>query len=73
MQGLGVGGLMSLAIIVISDIISPRERGKYMGVLGGVMSIGTIGGPLLGGLVTDAVGWRANFFLVVPLSSARWS
>jgi EmrB/QacA subfamily drug resistance transporter len=67
-QGLGVGGLMSLAIIVISDIISPRERGKYMGVLGGVMSIGTIGGPLLGGLVTDAVGWRANFFLVVPLS-----
>ncbi|WP_299058237.1 MDR family MFS transporter [uncultured Nocardioides sp.] len=67
-QGLGVGGLMSLAIIVISDIISPRERGKYMGVLGGVMSIGTIGGPLLGGLVTDAIGWRANFFLVVPLS-----
>ncbi|WP_438854588.1 MDR family MFS transporter [Agromyces sp. M3QZ16-3] len=67
-QGLGAGGLMSLVMIIVALIISPRERGKYMGVVGGIMAVATIGGPLLGGVVTDAWGWRANFFLPIPLA-----
>ncbi|MCR2794086.1 DHA2 family efflux MFS transporter permease subunit [Microbacterium sp. zg.Y625] len=67
-QGIGVGGLMSLVMIAVALIISPRERGKYMGVVGGIMALGTIGGPLLGGLLTDAWGWRANFFVGVPFA-----
>ncbi|MFF2370834.1 DHA2 family efflux MFS transporter permease subunit [Agromyces sp. NPDC058110] len=67
-QGLGVGGLMSLVMIAIALIISPRERGKYMGVVGGIMALGTIGGPLLGGVLTDAWGWRSNFFIGVPIA-----
>ena len=67
-QGIGVGGLMSLVMIAVALIISPRERGKYMGVVGGIMALGTIGGPLLGGVITDVWGWRANFFVGVPFA-----
>jgi EmrB/QacA subfamily drug resistance transporter len=67
-QGVGVGGLISLVMIAVALIISPRERGKYMGVVGGIMALGTIGGPLLGGLITDVWGWRANFFVGVPFA-----
>ncbi|WP_300265421.1 MDR family MFS transporter [Microbacterium sp.] len=67
-QGIGVGGLMSLVMIAVALIISPRERGKYMGVVGGIMALGTIGGPLLGGVITDTLGWQANFFVGVPFA-----
>ncbi|WP_285873944.1 MDR family MFS transporter [Agromyces mediolanus] len=69
-QGLGAGGLMSLVMIAVALIISPRERGKYMGVVGGIMALATIGGPLLGGVITDAFGWRANFFIGIPFAIA---
>lgn len=69
-QGLGVGGLMSLVFVAIALIISPRERGKYMGFAGGIMAVATIGGPLIGGVITDAFGWRANFFIGVPFAIA---
>lgn len=67
-QGLGIGGLMALVQIVIADLISPRERGKYMGLIGAVMGVGTVGGPLVGGLITDAFGWRWNFFIGLPIA-----
>ncbi|WP_443218496.1 DHA2 family efflux MFS transporter permease subunit [Rathayibacter sp. YIM 133350] len=67
-QGLGAGGLMSLVMIAVALIISPRERGKYMGLVGGVMAMATIGGPLLGGVITDSFGWRANFFIGIPFA-----
>lgn len=67
-QGLGVGGLMSLVMVAVALIISPRERGKYMGVVGGIMALATIGGPLLGGFLTDAFGWRSNFWVGVPFA-----
>jgi EmrB/QacA subfamily drug resistance transporter len=70
LQGLGAGGLTALVQVVIADIISPRERGRYMGLMGGVMAVGTVGGPLLGGLVTDAFGWRWNFYLALPFAIA---
>ena len=69
-QGIGAGGLTSLVFVAVALIISPRERGKYMGIVGGVMAVATIGGPLLGGIITDAFGWRANFFIGVPIAIA---
>ncbi|MBI9115796.1 MDR family MFS transporter [Sanguibacter suaedae] len=69
-QGIGAGGLISLATVLVADIISPRERGKYMGFMGAVMAVGMIGGPLLGGALTDSVGWRWNFFVGVPFAVA---
>ncbi|MDF2444182.1 MAG: hypothetical protein JWR01_2385 [Subtercola sp.] len=68
LQGLGAGGLTSLVQVVLADIISPRERGKYMGLLGAVMAVATVGGPLLGGVVTDGFGWRWNFYIAVPFA-----
>jgi EmrB/QacA subfamily drug resistance transporter len=68
LQGVGAGGLTALVQVVLSDLISPRERGRYMGYLGAVMAVGTVGGPLIGGLLTDSVGWRWNFFVGVPIA-----
>jgi EmrB/QacA subfamily drug resistance transporter len=68
LQGLGAGGLAALSQIIMADIISPRDRGKYAGLFGGVMALGTVGGPLLGGVVTDAFGWRWNFFIALPVA-----
>lgn len=67
-QGLGAGGLTALTQIVMADIISPRERGKYMGLFGAVMALGTVGGPLIGGFITDTINWRWNFFIALPFA-----
>lgn len=67
-QGLGAGGLTALVQIVMADIVSPRDRGKYMGLIGAVMAVATVGGPLLGGVVTDYAGWRWNFYLALPIA-----
>ncbi|HET8616288.1 MAG TPA: MDR family MFS transporter [Actinomycetales bacterium] len=69
LQGLGAGGLTALSTVVMADIISPRERGRYMGYLGAVMAVGTLGGPLLGGFITDGIGWRWNFYVGVPIAA----
>lgn len=69
-QGLGAGGLTALSQIIMADIISPRERGRYMGLFGAVMAVGTIGGPLMGGIITDSFGWRWNFFVALPFAIA---
>lgn len=70
LQGLGAGGLTALSQIILADIISPRERGRYMGLFGAVMAVGTVGGPLIGGVITDGLGWRWNFFVGVPFAIA---
>src|SRR6188768_1139213 len=67
-QGIGAGGLAALSQVIMADIISPRERGRYMGLFGAVMAVATIGGPLLGGVITDAWGWRWNFFVALPFA-----
>ncbi|MGZ0068362.1 MDR family MFS transporter [Microbacterium sp. Yaish 1] len=69
-QGIGAGGLAALSQVLMADIISPRERGRYMGLFGAVMAVATIGGPLLGGVITDAWGWRWNFFVALPVAVA---
>ncbi|WP_213814124.1 MDR family MFS transporter [Glaciihabitans sp. dw_435] len=70
LQGLGAGGLISLVQVLFSDIISPRDRGRYVGILGAVIAVGTAGGPLLGGVITDSIGWRFNFYVAVPFAVA---
>src|SRR4051794_25931103 len=71
LQGIGAGGLTALGSVLIADIISPRERGRYMGYMGAVMGVAMVGGPLLGGVLTDsALGWRWNFFVGLPFAVA---
>lgn len=69
-QGVGAGGLAALSQVIMADIISPRERGRYMGLFGAVMAVATVGGPLLGGLITDTIDWRWNFFIALPFAVA---
>ncbi|MEU6229408.1 MDR family MFS transporter [Streptomyces sp. NPDC047042] len=66
-QGLGAGGLMVGVMAIIGDLIPPRERGKYQGLMAGVMALAMIGGPLVGGALTDHLGWRWSFYINLPL------
>jgi EmrB/QacA subfamily drug resistance transporter len=66
-QGLGAGGLMVGVMAIIGDLIPPRERGKYTGMMAGVMALAMIGGPLVGGTITDNWGWRWAFYINLPL------
>jgi EmrB/QacA subfamily drug resistance transporter len=70
-QGLGAGGTTALTQVILSDLVSPRDRGRYMGYLGAVMALGTVAGPLIGGVLTDSsLGWRACFYVGVPFAAA---
>lgn len=73
-QGLGAGGLMSLAMAIIGDMVAPRERGKYTGMFGIVFGVGSVLGPLVGGYLTDphtflglTTDWRWVFYINVPI------
>lgn len=66
-QGIGAGGLMILSQAIIADVVPPRERGRYMGVMGGVFGLSAVLGPLLGGWFTEGPGWRWAFWMNVPL------
>ena len=68
-QGLGGGGLMSLAFVIVGDVVSPRQRGRYIGLFTAVFTVSAITGPLWGGLLVDGPGWRWVFWSVVPLSA----
>ena len=73
LQGVGAGGIMSLAFAIIGDILSPRERGKYMGLMGSVFLVAMVVGPALGGLIVDhldlfgVASWRWIFYINIPL------
>ncbi|KWV29836.1 MULTISPECIES: MDR family MFS transporter [Micromonospora] len=69
-QGVGAGGMTALALIVMAAMIPPRELGRYAGVFGAVFGVGTIAGPLIGGVLVDTswLGWRWCFLIGVPFS-----
>ncbi|PWU57348.1 MFS transporter [Micromonospora sp. S4605] len=66
-QGLGAGGLMTLAFTIISDVVPPRERGRYQGLFGAVFGISSVAGPLVGGYFAET-DWRWIFYINVPLA-----
>jgi EmrB/QacA subfamily drug resistance transporter len=70
-QGVGAGGLAALVQVILAAMISPRERGRYMGYLGAVFALGTVLGPLVGGVIVDTswLGWRWCFYVGIPFAA----
>jgi len=68
-QGLGAGGLITLAQTTIADLVAPRERGRYQGLFGAVFALSSIAGPLLGGFITDWLSWRWIFYVNLPVGA----
>jgi EmrB/QacA subfamily drug resistance transporter len=67
LQGAGAGGLMVTAQAIIGDIVPPRQRGRYMGLIGSVFAVASIAGPLLGGFFVDQISWRWVFYVNMPV------
>jgi EmrB/QacA subfamily drug resistance transporter len=69
LQGLGAGGLMTLAMAIVAEIVSPRERGRYQGYIQMVFVVASVAGPLLGGLFADHLSWRWVFYVNLPIGA----
>ena len=70
LQGVGAGGLITLSQTAIADLVSPRERGRYQGMVPAVFAMCSVAGPLLGGVITDYLSWPWIFYINVPVGAA---
>ena len=66
-QGIGAGALFPVALAIIGDLFTPQERGKYQGLFGAVFGIAFVVGPLIGGFLTETVGWHWIFYVNIPI------
>lgn len=66
-QGIGGGGLIAMTQVIVGDVVSPRERGRYMGYIGSVFAMSSVIGPLLGGYFADNLTWRWIFYINIPV------
>ncbi len=73
LQGLGGAGLMSMAQAAVADVVSPRERGRYQGYMASMWGVASVGGPILGGYITDHLSWTYIFWINIPPGlAAMW-
>jgi EmrB/QacA subfamily drug resistance transporter len=72
LQGIGGGILTALAFIIVAELFPPWERGRYIGILVSAFGIASIAGPLLGGTITDLLGWRWVFYINLPIGAISW-
>jgi EmrB/QacA subfamily drug resistance transporter len=70
LQGLGAGGLAVGVMAIIGDLVPPRERGRYQGIMSAVMAVAMVAGPLVGGYITDNLDWRWAFYVNLPIGIA---
>ncbi len=73
LQGLGGGGLMSMAQSVIADVVSPRERGRYQGYFSAVWALASGGGPIMGGFFAEHLSWRWVFWINLPIGTVAFA
>jgi EmrB/QacA subfamily drug resistance transporter len=69
LQGIGAGGLMTLAFAIVGDVIPPRDRGRYQGYFGAVFGVSSVLGPLIGGFLVDQASWRWVFYVNLPIGA----